>query len=50
MSKKPIEMPKIGFNEALKRISKYDKEKLPDKLKNKNKENPTLKNSAGKND
>jgi hypothetical protein len=33
MSKKPIEVPKIGFNEALQRISKFDKDTLPDSLK-----------------
>ena len=38
MSNKPVEVPKIGFNEALQRIAKFDKDKLPDKLKQSNKE------------
>lgn len=29
MSKKPVEVLNIGFNEALQRIAKFDKEKLP---------------------
>ena len=33
MSNKPVEVPKIGFNEALQRIAKFDKEKLHDNLK-----------------
>lgn len=30
MSKKPVEVPNIGFNEALKRIAKFDKNDLID--------------------
>lgn len=33
MSKKPVEVPNIGFNEALNRIAKFNKEKLPANLK-----------------
>lgn len=37
MSNKPVEAPKVGFNEALERIAKFDKEKLPNNLKQANK-------------
>ena len=30
MSKKPVEVPNIGFNEALNRIAKFDKNELSD--------------------
>jgi hypothetical protein len=38
MSNKPVEVPKVGFNEALQRIAKFDKDKLPDNLKQNSKE------------
>jgi hypothetical protein len=38
MSNKPVEVPKVGFNEALQRIAKFDKEKLPDNLRPNSKE------------
>lgn len=38
MSNKPVEVPKVGFNEALQRIAKFDKEKLPDNLRQNSKE------------
>ena len=45
MSKKPVEVLNIGFNEALQRIAKFDKEKLPvdnkvDEVKKSKKTNP----------
>ena len=47
MSNKPIEAPKVGFNEALQRIAKFDKCKLPDNLKqNSNEKTAPSKNSA----
>lgn len=46
MSKKPVEVPTIGFNEALKRIAKFDKEKLPDNLKQDAKEKPVKQNAS----
>ena len=33
MSNKPVEVPKVGFNEALQRIAKFDKSKLPENSK-----------------
>lgn len=38
MSNKPVELPKVGYNEALQRIAKFNKEKLPDNLKQNSKE------------
>ena len=38
MNDKPAQVPDIGFNEALQRIAKFDKEKLPDNLKKNSKE------------
>ena len=38
MSNKPVEVPKVGFNEALQLIAKFDKEKLPDNLRQNSKE------------
>ena len=29
MSNKPVEVPKVGFNEALQRIAKFSKDDLP---------------------
>ena len=49
MSKKPVEVPNIGFNEALKRIAKFDKETMPDNLKQDAKEKAApSKDGAGK--
>ena len=49
MSKKPVEVPNIGFNEALKRIAKFDKEKLTENLKQDAKEKTApSKDGAGK--
>jgi hypothetical protein len=38
MKDKPVKIPDIGFNEALQRIAKFDKDKLPDNLKQNSKE------------
>jgi hypothetical protein len=46
MSNKPVEVPKVGFNEALQRIVKFDKDKLPDNLKQSSKEKDPPKDGA----
>lgn len=47
MSKKPVEVPNIGFNEALKRIAKFDKNDLIDEpVKNQKKKITLTKNIA----
>lgn len=43
MSKKPVEVPNIGFNEALKRIAKFDKNDLIDEPVKNQKKNHTYK-------
>lgn len=48
MSDNPVKLPDIGFNDALQRIAKFDKENLPDNLKQSSKEKAPPKDGAVK--